>query len=927
MRHIAIIISSMLSCAVPAAQAVDLNQILQRGINETVRSITTTPPAPVYKPPSPPPYSAPKASRPAPVQRKAPTKSAGALAAGANQIEAKSNNRAEQKTRLPTKAVTTSSLIKPIVLPIHDGLPIAYTMESNGMVPRASMQQLGLWLDLINLARYPELLDAPASALPIAKEYVAQEYWDSYFRCSTNPCSALMKSKPGTHPYYAIVAWKGENEFERARSHQSFIADYRNALAAEAAALPFDMYLATTATFGEYSSTHGGMPITWAPGHLHAGGIRPSARIDNPMPPAIAKLISLSPTLRADTRIALPQMLTCSPTECEKLLSQTTKRSMYVLLKLRVLAIDKPPGIGKQPRNVVESITPIALYARPELDTPFYRFPAVAVATPALLTNNFPAFSAGPMLLNSDTLYVLVLKHHKAGDSLLNHSRASQQRKELENSLHDLALEKGWPKVDPWGPFFPPLSLPAPPSDAEVIDKFQSWSRQRAQTAPSQLTLRFQTGYAQPKDYPPVEGKQRLIGPSMNMRLLREPTENVNLQVGHAIFTANEKNHWLKQADIGPAENLLLATFDAKRTPPGLSSDVVLAFPRDVYSYAMASSAPTSTHPLPSYASAELDKHVVLTEIEALIEKVSFVPSPRGEVMVIYIKPQQGRLYTQAGLSDEGPPEYIEVPTQQARPAPAMPMATPTAVQTTENPKRLIKAPPATNVATATKIAFPFDHDILGIRLGMPIDEAQAIARKHLEPELIYSLKSTDTTRGYKLGHVYVSLRLNEFIILAQTPDGKVAGVERKLTLPPQTPLEPIHKQLIDKYGEPQSKGNWQWWPQQPPAICVNAPPQNAVSTVVEGNEPELESEQGRKLWKIRPHAMPMSYRNAPMQNQQAPDLASCGPILRASFTAFSPGTEPAYSVMQLIMYDHGAYTRAQEHATPPATLEIKIKM
>ena len=165
--------------------------------------------------------------------------------------------------------------------------------------------------------------------------------------------------------------------------------------------------------------------------------------------------------------------------------------------------------------------------------------------------------------------------------------------------------------------------------------------------------------------------------------------------------------------------------------------------------------------------------------------------------------------------------------------------------------------------------------------------------------------------------------------VLIAEDDDKLAGIERQLVLPPQAPRESVLRQLIAKYGEPQRKlgPTWNWWSQQPPAYCLNAPMQVADVGLLEGVEPRADSPLSLKLHAMKKDFLPFSYTDGAMWAGSSPDRTTCLPILGVAITTMSSGAGDARNVMRFVMYDHGAYTRAQAAAVPPETQQTEVKM
>src|SRR5690606_23212419 len=107
---------------------------------------------------------------------------------------------------------------------------------------------------------------------------------------------------------------------------------------------------------------------------------------------------------------------------------------------------------------------------------------------------------------------------------------------------------------------------------------------------------------------------------------------------------------------------------------------------------------------------------------------------------------------------------------------------------------RSVSAETATETIDPAPTSAMMALDILGIRLGMPMDEADKIARGHLTPDAVYRLETQNPARGYRNGTLYVSYTQAESITLLTDAEGRVAGIDRRLVLPAEAPLESIRQ-------------------------------------------------------------------------------------------------------------------------------------
>ncbi len=134
------------------------------------------------------------------------------------------------------------------------------------------------------------------------------------------------------------------------------------------------------------------------------------------------------------------------------------------------------------------------------------------------------------------------------------------------------------------------------------------------------------------------------------------------------------------------------------------------------------------------------------------------------------------------------PPLAVALPQQQQQPAAAAPPAAapPPPAPTVQAPKPAAGSAQGavgnlTNLPRREAPPQGLGPDIVGIRLGMPMDQAEKIASDHLKPDLAYDLGAAGPSTGYPKGRALVSLKLGEalFIYTGDATPGKVSGVER----------------------------------------------------------------------------------------------------------------------------------------------------
>lgn len=902
MTRLGIAIFGALISSTVIAQGFNLDGLIQRGLNEAVRAITAPPPPfysppPVYSPPVQVPAKPQKKTRPSqPKIVKKPSANviddSGTAVTSATQGSSKENEKAAGTlVAVDDVVVTDSPMLDPIVLPMYKGSPIAYyagispLSKTRGYRRNHNMER---WFTLAALATKPDSIEHPAPALGLANNYVAAQYWEKYFVCSRRPCKTDADARMDIN--YNIQNWKGDNEFERARAHQAFVKDYKDILLGQIPALPLEMYITTQAYLGTYSLQTKGMPLTWTTSITP--DIGPERRINKDgLPVLFHRAIRLQGDHIARIQLALPQLLPCDPDDCERLLSGLDQhRSVHAVFKLRILAFGPFTDLRTRRKSTLfaEQVGPIVLHQDANLNTPLHTYSGPpTLPEPALLAKGSPNFKNAALPLNGETLQLLILKHHPEGQSKINFQETAQLRRAIDAVMYDrAALEGKWPETEPWGPFFHAVNTPEGALSDDVVQKYAAWTSARAQQPLDSLLLQFIQDKGSSHAYPPVIGKEHLLSRGFFDALADE--ERSFLRPVDQRHSSKDSPDMVIRRDLDnrgivAADNLLLVQTGNE----GSFQYVALALNAKLTDYLY----PTSSLP------ANTADKVHRTSIEASIKSVTFESTSRGFVMVIQLLPKTARLYTPAGLLTEVAVASIVTPTAPMTAAQTLPVSPP----------------------TPTEAAVP-DYDILGIKLGMPFEEGERIAREHLKPDLVYSIQRKSSMPDYGDGRLFVTLSRLEAITLIKRPDGTVGAITRSVSVPASTKTDTIREQVEEKYGRRATPAD---------SVCVQSHGGSGRLQLLEGTEPSsLDID-------VRPAATSVThYRGHIAQigivRQQRDDefiRDKCGPTMETRFQGLLPGNRQLREV-QFQLFDHGAYLRAHEKISPsPKAEDVKLVM
>lgn len=898
------------------AQSFDMNRLLQQGVTEAVRALTSPPdqaPAPQSLPPRQSnavprtapakPASSRKTTSPPPATRAKGQPAPGPAATG-QQASAKTPASPPQQASAgaltsasaasaPTldgmvsfKAVTQSPLIRPIVLPFYKGSPILGYRDPNPSQDRLLYQtpvgtnEFSRWLTLALAARDPEQLQRrlqnPAEALRLARMFVAQDRWSTYFLCRPTTCE-VPAGNPG-RIRVEVQNWRGENEFELARSYQKFIQDYRDLLIAAAPAWPTDIYLTGIADIGPYSGSLSGMTLARVE-HLFAE----RAYQDHHHKPYDGRVVRTIPlaTYSAGTHINFPQAVSCTPEACEKILKSLDPktRQAWFITKLRLTATDPSLGVGAKTPPINAKLTePIVLHSSARFDAPF-----ATLAEPKQLpapgtSGQVPiVFAQQPAFFNADTLAVLVLKHHPRGLEQINLAQAAEIRRDMDEQMYDQAPGKQWPGH--WGPFFPPQGLRAGEKGditlpATTIKAFGEWSQRRAVQPLQDVLLAFSLNDG---SAPAADGGVALIRSGFWY-----PYSGSGGALGLTQWSAQSSSK-----DIRSISDLLDASGAAKAgqtifvrhqlgsADSTLANYIALSFPAPVSSYVVRPKVPP--------ARGEVQR----SEINATIQSVSFVPTPDGKsIMVIHLEPKQARLYRQNTLLAEATQDVLAASAQ-----------------------------PATAGNDGSQ-----GHDIVGLRLGTTLDAAEKIVRNTLKPDLVYTLQPRDTI-AYQKARWFVSTTSRETIALYFAEDRSILGVERRVPMPEKTSIEAIRELVTQKYGaflEEPEPNVWRWTSESPNLVCANPGFFAANLTLLEGTEPTREGDSDRWSWlrseKVNAIGIGVIPRYIREQNLEV--RTRCHPTLDVHAPRVL--TAGLQHQLRFKLYDHGAALRAFNATVAP---------
>lgn len=236
------------------------------------------------------------------------------------------------------------------------------------------------------------------------------------------------------------------------------------------------------------------------------------------------------------------------------------------------------------------------------------------------------------------------------------------------------------------------------------------------------------------------------------------------------------------------------------------------------------------------------------------------------------------------------------------------------------------------------EFAEPVGPDMVGLRLGQSLQEAEATIRAHMDVGRVFEA-STNAAAGqspapFAAGKLFLSRDEREIIGIHPGPAaaaGRLAGAWRRLYVPASTPADAASGPMQAKYGEPAFRsivGDVVIWGQTRLPACNDAYVAGLEATRLLD---ERWGENGAPVqWRPpngeTPGRLPALVGRT---SNGEPWLENCGPRLTLQFRAAQGGQAlggQALSVIETTLTDLGRYRRALE-AERPAALPGRVKL
>ncbi|MBZ9936556.1 hypothetical protein LB518_09635 [Mesorhizobium sp. BR1-1-16] len=427
-----------------------------------------------------------------------------------------------------------------------------------------------------------------------------------------------------------------------------------------------------------------------------------------------------------------------------------------------------------------------ALYDDEHLTNRLYAFPTQARLPRVIADKGGAVPIFGDVPLNDETMMLVLLKSGVLSPDRVNWENAAQKRYDDEQIF---SHRTDWTNVDPWGLWF----TARPSGNPDLVARFRGWTMRRVAALRDQVVLRQERPFASAQGGLLALGQERSYISTDNQALIQSLAStgrgSSNI-VGNDFRIPAVTGPIVAVAPLGGSA-YVIPTPEINGTDPAVLETVLRLGPaRTVGTGSVLEVTPLSSR---------------LRVGEKVVASVGF-PPPEDQSGAAVSRAQAAAQEKQAALDKEAAEAAAAAAAKAAIAAQA------------ENQQK------SSDAAVRTTAAGYLDGDVsgpdvLGIRLGMSIDEADAIVRKAIDVGWVLE-NADDRTNFDALDHVrvYVSSDKSENIALQLPHDDQpqhVIGVERFVAVAPTVPEKGIEKLLIGKYGAPsmhdEASHTWIW--------------------------------------------------------------------------------------------------------------------
>ncbi len=350
----------------------------------------------------------------------------------------------------------------------------------------------------------------------------------------------------------------------------------------------------------------------------------------------------------------------------------------------------------------------------------------------------------------------------------INWQQAADSRFRFEQSYADVP---NWKNFDPWGRFF--SSSP----DAANAARYQSWTKERAAALPDHVTFwRLLSPYV-------ATAQGRSISAFGNDNLIVSGFNGMDEQRG-SLDDDLARRLWVR--GISPDQLAPLRI----RMPGNDDVLVLAAFPVAASKYVLDFAAA----PMNFTAGGQQPRYAVNAKLSDF-DIVKYGPNAGKTAILVRLEPDSATVWQNGAALGT-----IKLPT--------IPWAV---------------TPPTLATAADRLAGPPYGYDMLGIRLGMSMDDAEAAVRRHMT--VLQTVEGQQavlnpSSIGPQHGKMFVNQDTGEIIVLYDWPPvaaGRVVAVWRTQPVPRDKWDVVLSDILITKYGQPEVRGDHEaFWTRRP---------------------------------------------------------------------------------------------------------------
>ncbi|WP_158260112.1 peptidoglycan-binding domain-containing protein [Zobellella endophytica] len=649
------------------------------------------------------------------------------------------------------------------------------TIEREGIASAEEIATLGHFLDHIRIGLNPGIARASDSTGP-SGSYSA----DARALCVANRLlSGAARDEilqPETTKEFRDWKGTGTNEFERLRAKQHFNG-LLTGLVTAAPRLPMKFIFVDRLMLRAFDSNQGGFPFL-RPIELDL----PQSdcfRIGNDYLPVAADLPSLWPM----DPLAAEELIQRIPVDPDFPQGLGALRKVFVAVELTLSGARESPIHGKledEPLVPIKlDVESVALYEDPDLERHLYTF-AVDAPAPSVLLAGLPERIPMPevAMLNVDTVALLLLKANgdtlsaEAWNVLARHHSLADLRYYDKNRMSSRGTDvTKLASYDPlYVPFFPPgVTLSQNQKlTPQQLELFKAWSLARAKALPARFVLQG--------DLVRVDGGNDPDRAELRFR----QSDYSGRSVLQPLVSRGYRQEQIALPELDKSSDYL-AGVNRRRIPLLVFPNLLGKYLPDVTLDQLTTISEGQRWSWP----VELDVVVRKTEIVELGQQAgTYGTAAVSDAVVLHLEPSTLRILGRIPNTEQAGSWKL----------------------TTLHEQKYDVAPLA--------VGENVEWDVLGVRLGMTMDEAEVVLRQRMQVARVYDRIKQEATlgHGYAVSRVFIGTDDDEVVALftAAGNADQVQAVFRRTRMNRANSVEsnalytdadPVYRALTAKYG------------------------------------------------------------------------------------------------------------------------------